>query len=165
MSDLRSIPRFALSIRQPWAWAILYGTKRHENRSEYAIVTGRMDKMVGKRIAIHAAKGMTRDEYNAAAAFIRERGLIPPPAFKLQRGGIVGSALVTNIVHASDDPWFVGPWALVLDDLSPCPFQGARGALGMFEWFANGHEPDTPAAWMNEAPGQAVLPELGGKHA
>ena len=45
----------ALSIRQPWAWMILNAGKDIENRSWQTDYRG--------RFLIHAAKGMTQDEY------------------------------------------------------------------------------------------------------
>ena len=53
MTDL---PPLALSVRQPWAWAILHGGKVIENRSLGAIRAG---NMVPGHICLHAAAGMT----------------------------------------------------------------------------------------------------------
>lgn len=52
MSDL---PTIALSVRQPWAWAIIYAGKDIENRSWQAVNRGLKQR---GRVAIHAAKGM-----------------------------------------------------------------------------------------------------------
>lgn len=45
----------ALSIRQPWAWLILWAGKDIENRSRRFHFRG--------RFLIHASAGMTRNEY------------------------------------------------------------------------------------------------------
>lgn len=45
----------ALSIRQPWAWAIVNAGKRVENRTWETRYRG--------PILIHAAKGVTKREY------------------------------------------------------------------------------------------------------
>ena len=46
MSDERWVdygpPSVALSVRQPWAWAIIHGGKDVENRTKYAITLGGM---------------------------------------------------------------------------------------------------------------------------
>lgn len=55
-------PAVALSIRQPWAWLIIHGGKDIENRTWPTRFRG--------RVAVHAGKGMTRDEYEAAMLFI-----------------------------------------------------------------------------------------------
>lgn len=120
MSDL------ALSIRQPWAWLILHADKDIENRSWPTRFRG--------RILIHAAKGMTRDEYEDAmddAAWIG--GGFPVPSFSyLQRGGIVGSVEIVDCVRTHASPWFCGPFGFVLRNPAPLPFRPLRGALGLF---------------------------------
>lgn len=130
MDDLPSI---ALSVRQPWAWAIIHGGKDIENRSWHAVNKGRLDRSV--RIAVHAAKGMTRDEYEDALGFMRDViGICPPPPALLARGGIIGSVIVARVVKKHDSPWFFGPRGLVLHSPRPCEFIPARGALGYFQW-------------------------------
>lgn len=120
----------ALSIRQPWAWAILTLGKRHENRTWMSGYRG--------EVLIHAAKGCTGRECQDALAFMAERDLLPyhddrwPGLDGLDRGGIVGVANVVDCVTKSDSPWFVGPAAFVLDDVRPLPFVACRGALGFW---------------------------------
>jgi len=53
-----------LSIRQPWAWAIVHAGKDIENRNWPTRFRG--------RFLIHAAKGCTREEYLDACAFMAE---------------------------------------------------------------------------------------------
>ncbi len=48
------------------------------------------------------------------------------------RGGIVGIATITDVVRASEDPWFVGPYGWVLQDIHPLPFIPCRGKPRMF---------------------------------
>ena len=59
-----TMPTVALSIRQPWAWAIVQGYKDIENRSTFAVSKANFDV---RPVAIHAAKGMTIEEYEALA--------------------------------------------------------------------------------------------------
>ena len=75
MTGAHDLPELALSVRQPWAWAIIRAGKGVENRTPFAIGKGQLARAVGKRIAIHAAKGMTRGEYESAADFMRQIGV------------------------------------------------------------------------------------------
>ncbi len=152
MSD--DIPRIALSVRQPWAWAIIHAGKDIENRSWQAVNHGLRRR---GRVAIHASKGMSKDEYEGARAFINEilataGKLECPAAIDLLRGGIIGSVDVTDVVSDSDSLWFMGPRGLVLRDPAPCLFVPSVGALGYFEWKSSGNSYlCEPAKWMKPA--------------
>ncbi|MFG1376110.1 ASCH domain-containing protein [Xanthobacter autotrophicus] len=115
----------ALSIRQPWAWCILHGGKPVENRSWWTSYRG--------PILIHAAKGMTRDEYEDASDFAAGLGVTLPPAEELPRGGIVGRARLVDCVREHDSPWFFGKWGFLLAEPEPLPFTPFKGALGIFD--------------------------------
>lgn len=120
-----------LSIRQPWAWLIAHGYKDIENRDWRCQFRG--------RFYIHAAKGMTRAEYDACKLFTlkisRRTTLIGFPAFHtLERGFIIGRADLVGCVEESNSPWFVGRYGFVIANpivISPAIEQ--RGALGFFE--------------------------------
>lgn len=143
---MNGLPRLALSVRQPWAWAIIYAGKDIENRSWQAVNHGLRQR---GRIAIHAAKGMTRREYEDTAEFLDELGIVCPSARDLARGGIIGSVEVVDVVSDSASPWFFGPRGLVLRDPRPCEFVPALGALGYFEWKrAAASVVPLPAGWM-----------------
>ena len=157
-----SPPRFALSVRQPWAWAIVHGHKPVENRDWRRPNPGLAFR---GNFAIHASKGMTRLEYQDAAGFMEDLGIICPEARDLPRGGIVGSATLVDIVKDLDSPWFFGRLGLVLRDATTCPFVGCDGMLGFFDWNARltGKPADPPARWMLErgvesSPGMAASP-------
>lgn len=140
------LPRLALSVRQPWAYAIVAGWKPVENRSWRAPNPGL--KFRGE-CAIHASKGMTRDEYESGRDFMAALGFRLPSACDLPRGGIVGVATIIDVVKAFDSDWFFGPRGLVLADVRPIDFIPAGGALGFFEW-KRGDVDDIPrpARWM-----------------
>jgi len=150
MSEIVTIPDIALSVRQPWAWAIIQAEPRKdiENRTSAAVGKGGM--AAGRRIAVHAAKGMTQYEYASAANFMRDRcGVVCPPPHELLRGGIIGSVRVLDIVRASESPWFMGPRGLVLAAPVGCTFVPAVGALGFFRWKPKeGGAAEPPARWM-----------------
>lgn len=145
-----TLPRLALSVRQPWAWAIVHAGKDIENRSAAAVRHG----MSRGPIAIHAAKGMTRDEYEDAADFMRSIGVRCPHPEALVRGAIIGSAIVANIVTQHDSPWFFGPRGLVLESARACDPVPASGALGYFTWTPAGVV-DAPKPWMLAWPADA----------
>jgi len=107
--------KLALSIRQPWAWLVVNGFKDIENRTWQTKVRG--------PILIHAAKGMTRQEYEDCQYFMYLKYLDTaysalPDFNELPRGGIVGSAVIKDCVTRSDSPWFTGPYGLILDQTS-----------------------------------------------
>lgn len=120
------LPNIAISIRQPWAWLILYGGKDIENRSWPTRFRG--------PVLIHAAKGMTAEEYEGARQFTDGACLARPwPTIReLERGGIVGVAEIVDCVTASDSLWFVGEYGFVIRGARPLPFHPCKGALGFF---------------------------------
>lgn len=72
----------ALSLSQPWAWSILSASKRIENRDD----ARGMPPMCKHRgpLLLHAAKRMTRDDYDDAVDFMVSRGLAWPPSARLK---------------------------------------------------------------------------------
>lgn len=129
-TPLHQLP--ALSLRQPWAWAILHAGKRIENRSRRTHYRG--------EFLIHASSSYKFRIYNAAVEFIREiRPDLTVPAWEqLPHGAIVGVARVAACIEVDPwDPatsdWAVGPFGYVLEDvrplLQPIP---CKGALGFF---------------------------------
>lgn len=144
------LPHLALSVRQPWAWAILCAGKDIENRSWQAVNHGLHYR---GRVAIHAAKGMTRDEYEEGRAFIDSLGYTCPDPSALLRGGICGSVEVVDVVSKSDSRWFFGPRGLVLRNPKTCYLIPAVGALGYFRWEpADRSIIPQPARWMLPRP-------------
>jgi hypothetical protein len=164
-----TLPDRCLSFRQPWCDAILRGGKRIENRVGWTTSNFRGS------FFIHAAQGMTRQEYADVVTFVKKRRIdiverrrlhwYPPAPELLGRGGIVGVASVIGVVRPAvtlgpkgtwiptgegrveiGDPksysmrslttdearWWMGAFALVLDDVRPLPFTPCKGALGFF---------------------------------
>lgn len=139
------LPEVALSIRQPWAWAIVAGIKDIENRSTFACSKAGFDP---RPIAVHAAKGMTRDEYEEAAEFMAELGVACPRPDALVRGAIIGGTTVSAVVKHHDSPWFFGPRGLVLQDSFACAPIPSVGALGYFRWTRAGEDIAPALPWM-----------------
>lgn len=143
MSDL---PTLAISVRQPWAWALIYAGKDIENRSQFAI--NHMAPKLGRR-AIHASKGITREEYEDASEFMASIGITCPAPCDLLRGGIIGTVDVVEVVKESPSKWFFGPRGLRVENPEPCGFIPAVGALGYFKWkHADASIIPPPARWM-----------------
>lgn len=141
---MTDMPTKALSVRQPWAWAIIHAGKDIENRGPIAIRKGNMRP---GRIAIAASKGMTQEEYAHAYEFMRSIGILCPPAGALIRGGIIGSVSVVEIVTRSSSRWWFGPRGLVLRDPQACDPRPCSGALGYFDWKESGAI-EQPLKWM-----------------
>jgi len=141
---MTALPTLALSVRQPWAWAIIHAGKNIENRGHVAITKGGMKR---GRIAIHASKGMTQEEYASAYDFMRSIDVVCPPPGALIRGGIIGSVDVVDIVTRSSSRWFFGPRGLVLANTQSCEPIPCSGALGYFEWKESGAI-ERPLKWM-----------------
>ena len=89
---------WALTLKQPWAWMVLYGTKDIENRGWCNRITRELEK-TAKLFAIHAGVGMTKAYYDAAVAFAREEDpdLDVPSPETLVFGAIVGVAQIGKI--------------------------------------------------------------------
>lgn len=121
----------ALSIRQPWAWMIIHGGKDVENRDWPTKIRG--------RVLIHAAKTMTKGEWNHAWSFSHDTGA-PIEAAKvdltfetIQVGGIIGSIEIYDCVTQSPSQWFMGTYGFLLRDPRPLPFTPWSGKLGFFD--------------------------------
>lgn len=136
----------ALSIRQPWAWLIIHGHKPLENRTWATKFRG--------RIAVHAAKGMSRREYDEARAFAEARGVTIPPfemfadgfhespqhSITTRRGSVIGSVDFVDVVFSLEeakqkqvDRWYTGQIGFVLKEPRIAPeWIPVRGALGFF---------------------------------
>ena len=132
----------ALSIRQPWAWLLIHGTKDIENRDWWTSVRG--------QVAIHAAKGMTRFEYEDAVDFVRRfdpnlAECIPLPK-ELERGAIIGTMVIRDCVSSSKTPWFQGRYGFVMDTPEPWDAFPCSGALGFWEVPENAFEPEPGGA-------------------
>nr|WP_294560249.1 ASCH domain-containing protein [uncultured Rhodopila sp.] len=119
----------AITVRQPWAWLLIQGTKDIENRDWPTNVRG--------QVAIHAAKGMTRFEYEDAWEFVAHfdpllAWQMPLPK-ELVRGAIIGTMILRDCVTSSKSPWFQGRYGFVLDTPEPWDSYPISGQLGFWE--------------------------------
>ena len=118
-----------LSVRQPWASFFFVNhplAKDVENRQWWTRERG--------WIQIHAAKNMTKREYEEARDFAWSVGMTAVPRMEdLHLGGIIGSVRLVDCVKRSRSKWFTGPFGFVFTDAYPIPFVPCKGQLGFFE--------------------------------
>jgi hypothetical protein len=132
-----NLPQRALSIRQPWASAILNAGKDIENRTRRFNYRG--------PICIHASLYDNAADFKLADDAIWEAtggrgtgyGKGPLPSDRQKRGGIIGVAEIVDCVEVSSSPWFFGPFGLVLRNVQHVRFIPVRGSLGLFDWRRN----------------------------
>ena len=116
-------PMVALSVRQPWAWALVTGRKPLENRSWMTLYRG--------RVWIHAAK--TAPDPNAIAWIRSHFPFSVPNAYPLYPlGALVGYVTLTDCLVSSDNVWYVpGNYAWMVSDAvalrAPVPMRGRQG--------------------------------------
>lgn len=106
-----------LTIRQPWAWAIIHGGKDVENRTWPTKHRG--------PLLIHAGSAFEPEGYEKVKDLVSQD---PPLPGELIRGAIIGVVELVDCVRDSDSAWAVdGQWHWCLrnprplDHAIPCP--------------------------------------------
>ena len=113
-----------LSIRQPWAWAILFGGKDVENRKWRTYYRG--------PLLIHAGRREEAAARRVIAAIRRPKQTNLPTI--LPRGGIIGRVELVDCVQGHKSPWAeAGAWHWILENPKPMDLIPMRGQLGLFE--------------------------------
>lgn len=135
MADFR-----ALSIRQPWAWAIINGLKGVENRTWKSNYRGRLFVHAAKYedldsvswVMARAADQLGIATHQAMESYLRHRDL----------GCVIGEVQMIGCVEGRDarpqDPWYFGPCGFVLSDpirYKPIPCRGHLGIFPLPDWF------------------------------
>jgi hypothetical protein len=125
----------ALSVRQPFAWAIFHAGMDIENRDWPTQQRG--------RVLIHAPAIVRQEDYSTFQRACRDPehwlchaitcsgGL--PAKENLPRGGIVGEVEIADCVTEHPSPWFTGPYGFVLRNAHTLPFEAAPGSLRFFD--------------------------------
>lgn len=94
MSNLAGVglPRIALSLIQPWAWAVLHAGKDVENRVWWSTIR--------EEFWIAASAQVTRRYYDSSRECIERiaPGIRVPRIDELPRGGIVGRARIVDCI-------------------------------------------------------------------
>jgi hypothetical protein len=93
----------AISIQQPWAWAILHAGKDVENRTWTTRYRG--------EIAVHATRLQT--------GWKLPKGVTPPAPGALVQKAVLGVVEIVEVVSRSSSPWFTGPHGFVLRNPRP----------------------------------------------
>ena len=127
----------ALSVRQPWAWAIVQGLKPWENRPRRFNYRG--------PLLIHASQAAREKDYLFAVELIESlTGKSPPARSAIERGGIVGAAELTDCAEpldGDDGEWRgEGSFGLRFEKAITLPFRPCAGALGLFKVELTGDE-------------------------
>lgn len=133
MPELELPTMKVLTVRQPWAWAIIYAGKWIENRGKRTWYKG--------TVAIHASKWWNEkqvlqlfQENPGLRQYVRNNHMPLMDALKFQCGKIIGTAELSECCYSEnqrvciggsrlrigDSPWYVGPWAWVLTDTARC---------------------------------------------
>ena len=115
--------QMALSVMQPWAWALAHGHKPVENRT--------WDTKFRGEVLIHAGQKFDFNGHQWIAYNFPDLAL--PPAMAFPMGGIIGRAVMTEVVKQHESPWFFGPYGFVMQDAEPLPFRAIKGQLSFFE--------------------------------
>ena len=116
----------ALSIQQPWAWAIMNWGKDIENRPWRTKYRG--------ELYIHVPIGF---DFIGCAWMLESKkslGIEMPSIFDFKHCGIIGKVNLVDCVNVSTSPWFSGPYGLVLSAPEPVDFIPMRGKLGIFKF-------------------------------
>lgn len=116
----------AISLTQPWAWALFDAGKDVENRKRRSSHRG--------TTLIHASVGMTNGYWTDAANFMARLGISTPSPAALERGGIIGAIDFVDCVDASESPWFFGPFAYVVANPRPIDFIPCKGTIFPLFW-------------------------------
>lgn len=119
---------YALTIKQPWLFAITHLGKRIENRTWRP-----PQKVINQRIALHAAVNDDREGYEAIRK-ICGCAVFENAAWRENdnwRGFILATATLSGYVESSSDRWFAGPYGWILNNIyklrQPVYCRGSQG--------------------------------------
>jgi hypothetical protein len=119
----------ALTVKQPWAWAIREGWKDVENRN------WPMPKfMLGEWCALHASKSWDVEGFDGFAEIMQRTGRGDSiDDCDDVRGALIAVVRMEGDVLRHSSPWFVGPHGFVMRDVIalPNPIE-CRGALNFW---------------------------------
>lgn len=143
----------AISIRQPWAWAIVNAGKRVENRdwTDKRKNVRDAQRLIeeGETFLIHTGAQFEHQGQHYLVS-LSQQGILPlglriPETRSYRQGGFVATAKLIGLIHARETQYhdrrllaarnsefFFGPYGLVLDIVHPFPFIPGHGQLGFF---------------------------------
>jgi len=109
----------ALSIQQPWGWAIINAGKDIENRDWNTKRRG--------PFLIHCGLKVDRDAFDEIERICGRR-----PPKDLPTGGIIGQVSISGVTDRYTSEWFFGRYGFKLTDAKALPFRPCKGQLGFF---------------------------------
>jgi hypothetical protein len=120
---MTSVEARVLTLRQPWAWAVVHGGKDVENRGWRTQYRG--------ALLIHAGSAFEAEECETVCRLATQQ---PPPARDFVHGAIIGVVELVDCLQNSDSLWAApGQWHWRLR--GPRPFDPAvtcPGKLGLW---------------------------------
>lgn len=110
-----------LTLHRPWAWCVVYGPKRVENRTWKP-----PDNLIGEWLAIHAGKTWSAQ----GAAAMLANGIATkdhpddhPAGAIIGVGRLIGYATsgeeARSLLDPTQERWFSGPFGWLLTDMKP----------------------------------------------
>ena len=128
----------ALTVKQPWAWAIIHGAKDVENRSRPTKYRG--------QLYIHAGVAEAKEarDWPAMRAAFKHHGIVPDdPMIGMPRGQVIGTVDLIdchawNTCTDRDGHLFCSAWSMVggyhwvLANPQPVTPFPAKGMLGIW---------------------------------
>ena len=116
----------ALTVRNPWAWAIIHAGKDIENRTWSTSYRG--------PLVIHAAARLEAVEYQRVCSWMRQHvDVLAPAPDRLIGQALVGVVDLVDCVRDSASRWAMpDQWHWVLRDPRTCEPRLARGKLGLW---------------------------------
>ena len=115
-----------LTVTQPWAWLIAQGFKPVENRTWKT-------RYRGPLVIQASAHKRTAKDYESAAAFALECGVVVPPQAEIERGCTVALVELTDCVTSHPSPFFEGPYGWVYENVRALPALPLTGRLGVYD--------------------------------
>lgn len=115
----------ALTIKAPWAWAIIHAGKDAENRTWATSYRG--------PLAIHSSGACARAYWGWARDWMAKIGVSVPALDELLCGHVIGYVDIVDCVRDSSSPWaMTDHWHWVLANPRACEPFPARGSLGLW---------------------------------
>lgn len=124
--------QIALTLQQPWPWAIVTLGSRIINRGWFP-----NRDIIGRPIGLHGGVIPRGSRYRSAEMIAADLAETHSATDKIGNGypwlieGIFAVVTVKEVVQSSSSPWFQGPYGWVLDDVTilnhPIPVRGMQG--------------------------------------
>lgn len=115
----------AISLRQPWAWAIFHG-KPVENRTWWTAYRGPLLIHASKTLDIDGAWWIFENREQLDLPMVTVEYLLSRPV-----GAFVGKVEMVDCVKNYRSPWFFGPYGHVYRNSeefeTPIPYRGKQG--------------------------------------